>query len=95
MNEEKLRLLCLNATLKIFSIISWRSVLSVEITGVPGENRRELCIIACDHPFVFFNNISSVYFRRINILHYNGQDMFTNNICIVDNGSTLVNSFEN
>jgi len=30
----------LNATFKIISVISWRAVLLVEETGVPGENHR-------------------------------------------------------
>ena len=31
-----------NATLKNISVISWRSVLLVEDTGVPGENHRSV-----------------------------------------------------
>jgi hypothetical protein len=32
------RVMVLNATFKNISVISWRSVLLVEETGVPGEN---------------------------------------------------------
>ena len=46
--EHMLNLLCrymvrgmvLNATFNNISVISWRSVLLVEETGVPGENHR-------------------------------------------------------
>ena len=31
---------CLNATFNNISVISWRSVLLVEETGVPGENHQ-------------------------------------------------------
>ena len=31
-----------NATFNIILVISWRSILLVEETGVPGENRTEL-----------------------------------------------------
>jgi hypothetical protein len=34
------RVIVLNATFNNISDISWRSVLSVEETGVPGENHR-------------------------------------------------------
>ena len=38
-NELKVRIMVFNATFNNISIISWRSVLLVEETGVPGENR--------------------------------------------------------
>ena len=37
---EKDRVMVFNATFKNISIISWRSVLLVEETGVPGEIHR-------------------------------------------------------
>jgi hypothetical protein len=33
-----------NATFNYMSVISWRSVLLVEETGIPGENRRPIAI---------------------------------------------------
>jgi hypothetical protein len=35
-----IRLMMVNATFNNISVISWRSVLLVEETGVPGENHR-------------------------------------------------------
>ena len=37
-NELKVRIMVFNATFNNISVISWRSVLLVEETGVPGEN---------------------------------------------------------
>ena len=37
-NELKVRFMVFNATFNNISVISWRSVLFVEETGVPGEN---------------------------------------------------------
>ena len=36
----RVRFMVLNATFNNISVISWRSVLLVEETGVPGENHR-------------------------------------------------------
>ena len=36
----RVRLMVFNATFNNISVISWRSVLLVEETGVPGENHR-------------------------------------------------------
>jgi hypothetical protein len=36
--ELKVRVMVFNATFNNISVISWRSVLFVEETGVPGEN---------------------------------------------------------
>jgi hypothetical protein len=38
MDEVRLGLMVFNATLNNISAISWRSVVLVEETGVPGEN---------------------------------------------------------
>jgi hypothetical protein len=38
--EEGVRVMVFNATFNNISVISWRSFLSVEETGVPGENHR-------------------------------------------------------
>ena len=37
---ERVRVRMFNATFNNISVISWRSVLLVEETGVPGENHR-------------------------------------------------------
>ena len=46
------RVMVFNATFNNISVISWRSVLLVEETGVPGENRRPATIhwqtVSCD-----------------------------------------------
>ena len=39
-NENRVRVMVLNATLNNMSVISWRTALLVEETGVPGENHR-------------------------------------------------------
>ena len=39
-NENRVRVMVLNATLSNISVISWRSALFVVETGVPGENHR-------------------------------------------------------
>ena len=39
-NENRVRVMVLNATLNNMSVISWRSALLVVETGVPGENHR-------------------------------------------------------
>ena len=36
-----------NTTFNTISVIEWKSVLSLEETGVPGENHVLLCGIAC------------------------------------------------
>ena len=36
----RVRVMVFNATFNTMSVISWRSVLLVEETGVPGENHR-------------------------------------------------------
>jgi hypothetical protein len=40
MEANNVRVLVFNATFNNISVISWRSVLLVEETGVPGENHR-------------------------------------------------------
>ena len=37
------RFMVFNATFNNISVISWRSVLLMEETGVPGENHRQVC----------------------------------------------------
>jgi len=44
-----------NATINNISVISWRSVLLVEETGVPGENRRR----AASHRQTLSHNVVS------------------------------------
>ena len=39
------RVMVLNATFNNISVISWRSVLLVEETGVPGENKKKRQVI--------------------------------------------------
>jgi hypothetical protein len=40
LSSSKFRAMVFNATFNNISVISWRSVLLVEETGVPGENHR-------------------------------------------------------
>ena len=49
-----------NATFNIISVISWRSVLLVEETGVPGENHRPVA----SHWQTLSHNVVSCYKRR-------------------------------
>jgi hypothetical protein len=64
-----------NATFNNISAISWRSVLLLEETGVPGENNRPV------GKFFFSSKISKISCCKvqdqiINFLHLFGQDMF-------------------
>jgi hypothetical protein len=49
-----------NATVNNISAISWRSVLLVEETGVPGENRRAVKLMQRLSTFVRGNNSSGL-----------------------------------
>ena len=49
--------MALNATFNNISVISWRSVLLVEETGIPGENRRP---VASYWQTVSYNVVSSI-----------------------------------
>ena len=46
-----------NATFNNISVISWRSVLLVEETGVPGENHRPVAIYCFAELFLFVPHV--------------------------------------
>jgi hypothetical protein len=85
----RVRVLVFNTTFNIISVISWRSVLLVEETGVPGENHRPVVYviinISCDKYACVILNCTimhQVYYRRHDLNYLNQFPLYNKCQCL-------------